>query len=153
MTKEEQRLKYSRDKAYREKRKQYSRNAYRKIPREKLRVYANRRREELKKEVLTHYGKLGKLMCCWRGCTVCDLDMLSLDHIKDDGAKHRSSKGNRTCFCGKEIYYWVKRNSYPKDFQTLCMNHQYKKQRIKNRKNLKVPVNAGGRNQHAELHS
>ena len=96
------------------------------------RAYVNRQREKLKLEVLTHYGKRGKLQCCWRGCAVCDIDMLSLDHKDDSGATHRRAEaGNRVHFAGKEIYGWAKRNNYPKGFQTLCMNHQYKKQRTK----------------------
>jgi len=29
----------------------------------------------LKEEVLTHYGRDGKLQCCWEGCEITDLDM------------------------------------------------------------------------------
>ena len=63
-----------------------------------------------------------------------DIDMLSLDHIKDDGAEHRRKvKGNRISFAGKEIYHWAIENNFPEGFQTLCMNHQTKKQRMKTR--------------------
>ncbi len=107
-----------------------------KTPQERCR-YVNAQRERKKLEALTHYGKGGKLMCCWRGCTVSDVDMLSLDHIKDDGVKHRKKLGKKINgihqFGGKEIYHWVIINGFPKGLQTLCMNHQWKKQRIKNR--------------------
>lgn len=130
-----QALRYKTDPKYRNMKRRASRENYLKKSRKELNQYTNKQRSKIKKEVLTHYGKNEKLLCCWRSCTVHDLDMLSLDHVKDDGAEHRrKEKGSRISFCGKEIYYWVKRNKYPKGFQTLCMNHQYKKQRIKNRK-------------------
>jgi hypothetical protein len=76
---------------------------------------------ELKLEVLTHYGDSGLLLCCWSGCEVQDLDMLTIDHVNEDGAQHRRELG-----CEK-IYRWLKKNKFPEGFQTLCMNHQWKK--------------------------
>jgi hypothetical protein len=83
--------------------------------------------QELKREVLTHYGKGGKLQCCWADCTVDDLDVLSLDHIEDDGAEHRKHIGTR-------IYRWAKRHGFPPTLQTLCMNHQWKKELTRRRR-------------------
>jgi hypothetical protein len=84
--------------------------------------------EALKKEVLMHYGRDGKLQCCWAGCEVTDLDMLSLDHIKDDGAEHRKYLGTI------RAYQWAKAHEFPTDiFQTLCMNHQWKKELTRRR--------------------
>lgn len=78
----------------------------------------------LKEEVLTHYGHGGKLQCCWPGCEVTDLDMLSLDHIHDDGAAHRKALG-----LGTRMYQWAKSHDFPKDvLQTMCCNHQMKKE-------------------------
>src|SRR5271166_3554308 len=62
----------------------------------------------LKEEVLTHYGHNGKLQCCWPNCEVKDLDMLSLDHIHDDGAAHRKALG-----LGTRMYQWAKTNRFP----------------------------------------
>ena len=76
-----------------------------------------------KREVLTHYGPNGILGCCWESCSVVDIDTLSLDHLKDDGATHRKATG---C-AGSSMYCWVRRNNFPPLFQTLCMNHQVKK--------------------------
>lgn len=88
-------------------------------------------REELKFEVLTHYGKDGKLQCCWEHCEVCDVDMLTLDHLKDNGAEHRRIIGKGS----SPTYLWAKREGFPEGFQTLCWNHQWKKQlnRVKGR--------------------
>lgn len=75
----------------------------------------------LKEEVLTHYGHDGALECCWSSCTVRDIDMLTLDHVKDDGAEHRKSvRGS--------MYAWLKSQGFPEGFQTLCANHQLKKE-------------------------
>jgi hypothetical protein len=76
----------------------------------------------IKREVLTHYGRKGALRCCWRGCTITDLDMLTLDHVNNDGAAHRKQIGQRT------LYRWVRKNNFPDGFQTLCGGHQLKKQ-------------------------
>ena len=86
----------------------------------------------LKLEVLTHYGPLGILGCCWEECNVTDLDMLSLDHINNDGAQHRKKLGPKVTG-GEKMYRIVKRNGFPEGFQTLCMNHQLKKKIEKDR--------------------
>ena len=83
--------------------------------------------QELKNEVLTHYGKNGRLQCCWDGCDVSDVDVLSLDHINDDGAEHHKHIGTR-------IYRWAKKSGFPPILQTLCMNHQWKKELTRRRK-------------------
>jgi hypothetical protein len=86
---------------------------------------------ERKIKVLTHYGPDGRLGCCWPDCSVEDVDMLSLDHINDDGASHRrtitqdsSSHGGG----GTKTYRDVEKRGFPEGFQTLCLNHQMKKQ-------------------------
>jgi len=89
-------------------------------------------RAKLKLEVLTHYGPKGVLGCCWKDCPIIDLDMLSLDHKKDDGNQHLWPNGER--IMGEDLYRWAKRNNYPKNLQTLCMNHQQKKKMLKVRK-------------------
>lgn len=75
-----------------------------------------------KTEVLTRYGKNGTLLCCWEGCEVCDPDMLSIDHINNDGSKDRNTR--RT---GNSLYLSLEKDGYPEGFQTLCHNHQWKK--------------------------
>ncbi len=94
---------------------------------------AEKNRDERKIRVLTHYGKDKNLQCCWEGCTVCDPDMLSLDHINNDGAKDRI-RGT-----GNNLYLSVEREGYPDNFQTLCHNHQWKKE-ILRRRELRIKV-------------
>src|SRR5271166_4701219 len=63
--------------------------------REQRLIYARAHNLEVKAEVLTHYGWDGTLRCCWDGCSVNDVDMLTLDHTADDGAQKRASgEGN-----------------------------------------------------------
>lgn len=77
----------------------------------------------LKKEILTHYGD-GKCQC-----VVCGEDRLlclSIDHINNDGGKHRREIRYKSGHV--DIYKWLKDNKLPKGFQTLCMNDQFIKQ-------------------------
>jgi hypothetical protein len=73
--------------------------------------------------VLSHYGPSGALQCCWKSCEVCDPDMLSLDHINNDGAKDRKARSS-----GDNMYRLLEQDGYPEGFQTLCYNHQWKKE-------------------------
>lgn len=84
----------------------------------------------LKIKVLTYYGKGKKLICCWDGCYISDVDCLTLDHIKDDGKEHRESgyKG------GVNGLGQLAKLGYPEGFQTLCANHQLKKEILRRRK-------------------
>jgi hypothetical protein len=96
------------------------------------RIRNNRIKLELKIEVLSHYGKDEKLQCCWPGCEVNDIDVLTLDHVNDDGAKHRRSKGYGQG--GGSFLYWeVRKLDFPKGYQTLCCNHQWKKEILRRR--------------------
>jgi hypothetical protein len=42
---------------------------------------------------------------------------LSIDHVNNDGGKHRRSVGR-----GANIYTWLRDNGYPEGFQVLCHN-------------------------------
>lgn len=90
-------------------------------------------RTKIKIEVLSHYGKLGKLQCVWDGCNIIDVDMLTIDHINNDGHKDRAIKGYR--FKGYQMYNNLKKAGYPSNLhlQTLCANHQLKKEMIRKR--------------------
>lgn len=79
----------------------------------------------IKVSVLTHYSPNGNLGCCWEGCIIRDVDMLTLDHVNDDGCKHLNPAGKR--YVGGSLYRWARRNNYPEGFQTLCGSHQLKK--------------------------
>lgn len=88
------------------------------------------RQKEIKATVLTHYGKGKKLQCCWPECKIDDLDILTLDHIENDGAKHRKEYSKTGRGGGTQLYDLLIRNGFPKGFQTLCFNHNMKKYRV-----------------------
>jgi hypothetical protein len=98
-------------------------------PEKRSRLAANTRRHNanLKLEVLTHYGPSGQLCCSWLDCHVSDVDMLSLDHLDDSGARHRQDKSDSSRV-GVGWYRKLKQSGFPVGFQTLCFNHQWKKQ-------------------------
>lgn len=88
----------------------------------------NRKRHRLvKTKVLTHYGKNGFLQCCWNGCEVNDIDMLTLDHVENNGADHRKGYTKSGRGGGSKLYDLLIRQGFPKGFQTLCANHNLKK--------------------------
>ena len=90
------------------------------------RKFQHRIWEPLKREVLTHYSAGMILKCSWSDCCVADLDMLTLDHVNDDGYKH-TIPGRKSRLCGRALYNRLKQERYPEGFQTLCWNHQWKK--------------------------
>ena len=97
--------------------------AWRAGNKDRIAKWSRRYSLELKLDALSHYGKNGKLQCCWPDCDIIDVDMLSLDHINDDGARTRKTQGT-----GEKLYLFVRKNGYPDGFQTLCHNHQWKKE-------------------------
>jgi hypothetical protein len=103
------------------------------------RAIERRCREKTKRLVLTTYGPNGELRCSWDNCQVDDLDMLTLDHVKDNGAEHR--RALQPQFSGKRpvvaslLYTLLKKNNFPPGYQTLCANHQIKKELMRRRQN------------------
>lgn len=81
---------------------------------------------KLKQEVINAYG--GK--CNWSGCEVIDPDMLTLDHVNNDGGQDRAENG---ILSGTATYRKVKREGFPARYQILCMNHQFKKEVVRRR--------------------
>lgn len=80
----------------------------------------------IKKEALARYGKNGEHVCCWDRCTIDDLDMLTPDHVNNDGAQHRKQRGKG--WTGADAYRKLSNLGWPPGFQTLCWNHQWKKE-------------------------
>ena len=76
-------------------------------------------RAQLKLKILTHYGD-GKCACVL--CGFDDIRALSIDHINGNGTQHRKAEGISG---GRQFYVWLKKNSLPEGYQTLCMNCQY----------------------------
>ena len=91
-----------------------------------------RRMPAIKTEVLSHYRKEGRLQCCSPGCLISDMDILSLDHINDDGAEHRRQGILRGGF---NFYKQLRKDGFPAGYQTLCFNCQLKKEILRRRAN------------------
>ncbi len=85
-------------------------------------------RIKLRIEILTHYGN-GKLAC--RVCNENNIHCLSLDHINGGGTEHRKQIGGAV-----KLYPLLKRQGYPRGYQTLCMNCQWKKKGGPARRNI-----------------
>ena len=95
---------------------------YRKSHLKKYRGFCTKAKNKLKTEIFTYY--CGGTPRC--SCGVIDVDILSIDHINGDGAKHRreiglSGKG------GYNFYRWLKKNNFPEGFQVLCYNCNFRK--------------------------
>jgi hypothetical protein len=74
------------------------------------------KREHDRLIVFNHYGQI----CAWPDCGVTDRDLLTLDHVNNDGAKERI----------RDIYSRVIAHGFPAAFQILCWNHQWKKRML-----------------------
>lgn len=77
--------------------------------RESINARYRRYTAERKRIVLEHYGD--KCTCC--GET--EPKFLTIDHINNDGHKHRHKLGSR-------IYWDIIKNNFPSDLQILCFN-------------------------------
>ena len=82
-----------------------------------------------KLEVLSYYSPGGKLKCSWPGCDINDTDMLTLDHINNDGAEQRRNGLGK----GRALYASLRKLGFPAGYQTLCSNHNLKKEMIHKR--------------------
>ena len=85
---------------------------------DKVRFTLRRYRMKVKLNTLTHYG--GGICACVK-CGFSDIRALSIDHIDGNGAQHRREINQMS----GDFYGWLKRNSYPDGYQTLCMNCQF----------------------------
>lgn len=83
--------------------------SYKKNRSKKL-LYSKRKGQEIKYKVFSHYGL--KCACCGES----DIRFLTIDHINNDGNKHRKEIGLLA------IYRWLIRNNFPDGFQALCYN-------------------------------
>lgn len=74
------------------------------------------RREEVRQRklfVMQHYSKLNPVCAC---CNERNLDFLTIDHIQNNGAKHRKIDKIG------HLYIWLIKNKFPRGFQVLCWN-------------------------------
>lgn len=74
-------------------------------------------RARIKEAVFAAYG--GFVCAC---CGEKERAFLTLDHVDNDGAKHRLKVTGRRNAAGFQMYAWLVRNNFPAGFQVLCMN-------------------------------
>lgn len=89
--------------------------------------YHQERKIEARLKAFAHYGPDGKAACC--RCGIADPDVLTLDHVNDDGASHRKMDKQAKALC-----FWVAKKGFPDGFRTLCLNCNYKKHLVNVRK-------------------
>ena len=80
-----------------------------------------------KQEVFLFYAN-GTIQCAF--CGMSDLDVLCIDHVHNNGRKHRRAIGNKR---GSAFYRWLQQNNYPDGFQVLCANCNQKKEVLRRR--------------------
>ena len=84
--------------------------------RDKHRQGAREHNRRTKLKVLNAYGG-----CKCNHCGIEDIEVLCIDHIDNSGAKHRKE------MIGKRMYEYLIANNFPKGFQILCRNCNWKK--------------------------
>lgn len=110
-----------------EKYRSHQRN-HRKRNLEKVRAQRRESGRRLKGEVFAAYGGY---KCSCPGCSETCPSMLTLDHINNDGNKHRSTlNGGRGRKASVDMYRRLKDAGYPKDIQVLCYNCNLSKHRM-----------------------
>lgn len=78
----------------------------------------NEKNQRLKDQVYAQYG--GYVCAC---CGETEPLMLNLDHINNDGNRHRKLLRNRNCQVSSwTMYNWIVQNNFPPIFQVLCYN-------------------------------
>lgn len=82
------------------------------IKKSNYKLIMKEKRDAIKQQVFDHYGNK---------CTHCGIegfDLLTIDHINEDGASHRKSIKKS----GSTFYRWLVNNKFPEGFQVLCWN-------------------------------
>ena len=82
---------------------------YNEVHKEIKKEQDKKRHERIRMIALYIYSN-GKMECA--NCKCDEIDVLSIDHINNDGYKSRNAY----------FYYWLQKYNYPNDFQVLCRN-------------------------------
>jgi len=80
----------------------------------------------IKRCVMEHYGG-GAAQCAH--CNINDIDVLTIDHIHNNGAEERK-KGPAG---GISFYVLLRKNNFPPGYQVLCLNCNLKKEILRRR--------------------
>ena len=102
---------------------------------ERLKTNKRRANQRLKDEVYEAYGGY-RCRCCGE----IEPSMLNIDHINNDGAKHKRTLGlekrgnsqdklRTSAPAASTMYIWLRKNGFPPGFQVLCYNCNISKHR------------------------
>lgn len=80
-------------------------------------VYEAERRQTVRQNVFEAYG--GFVCAC---CGEKEPMFLTIDHVENDGNKHRKELATKIGKGGTAFFDWLKRNKFPPGFQVLCRN-------------------------------
>ena len=83
---------------------------------DEIAIYRMKRYFEVKALVFKMYGN----KCNCPGCDESNTKFLTIDHVNNDGAKHKMKSGRR--LSGMPIYLWAINNDFPDTLQLLCWN-------------------------------
>ena len=78
-----------------------------------LKFLKERHRQNRLFALIAYGGNPPKCNCCGED----NIEFLSIDHVNNDGAKHRREIGGSAM-----LNYWLKQHNYPEGFQVLCYN-------------------------------
>jgi hypothetical protein len=93
-------------------------------------IWCRAQRAEEKVQALALYGPNGEIRCSWPGCIVTDPDMLTFDHVQNDGrARRKMGERGGTTLYGRALKTFIP------GLQTLCANHNLKKELMRRREN------------------
>jgi len=71
-------------------------------------------RDDLRREVITHYGS--KCACCGES----QFEFLTIDHVDGEASVQRMKTGREPSGC--RLYWYLKRNGFPEGYRVLCAN-------------------------------
>lgn len=87
--------------------------------RAKDRVRKKIERNKVRNTIFEHYGR--KCNCCGENGS----SFLTMDHVNNDGNKHKNSSGKR--WTGVFLYRKIINSGFPDTYQVLCMNCNWSK--------------------------
>ena len=79
----------------------------------------HKKRYKAKRNIILNHYSNGTMQCAC--CGEKQIKFLSIDHINNDGAKHRKEIGR------SQLTNWLIENKLPEGFQVLCFNCNFSK--------------------------
>ncbi len=114
--------------------KKHAQHKYHEDHKELIGMRHKERRVELKLNAMSQYSG-GKPKC--NTCGFHDPRALIIDHINDNGARHREKISKCRQGAGATTYLWLEKNNYPVGFQVLCANCNMIKEHARHKRTSK----------------